>query len=103
MNNGVCITDGLGSFSCRCPPGTTGRTCDFRMFDLELIPLIVSLLKFVFFLYLAVTQPTNPCSPNPCLYGGQCTPVGNGYSCVCPPQYTGPNCATPLTQAPSNK
>lgn len=29
LNNGVCQSNGLGSFACKCPPGTTGRTCDY--------------------------------------------------------------------------
>ena len=36
LNNGFCVSNGLGSFACRCPPGTTGRTCDFSKFNLIL-------------------------------------------------------------------
>ena len=32
MNNGQCMPDGFGGFVCKCQPGTTGRTCDFRKF-----------------------------------------------------------------------
>ena len=77
MNNGVCVSDGLGSFICRCPPSLTGRTCDF--------PININ------------NQPINPCSPNPCANGGQCIPVGNSFQCICPPQCTGPTCNSVIT------
>ena len=30
-----------------------------------------------------------PCKPNPCKNSGQCVLAGNGFSCLCPPQFTG--------------
>jgi hypothetical protein len=29
LNDGLCQSNGLGGFACKCPPGTTGRTCDY--------------------------------------------------------------------------
>ena len=34
----------------------------------------------------------NYCSSNPCLNNGLCYSTGNGYTCVCPPNYCGINC-----------
>jgi hypothetical protein len=34
----------------------------------------------------------NPCSPNPCQYGGTCAAGSSGYTCSCPPGLTGTNC-----------
>ena len=36
----------------------------------------------------------NDCDPNPCVNGGTCTDLENGYSCECAPGYDGPNCNT---------
>ncbi|RNA00791.1 endothelin-converting enzyme 1 isoform X2, partial [Brachionus plicatilis] len=70
LNNAVCDSDGMGGFSCKCPPGFTGRTCDFPV----------------------ANQPNNPCHPNPCKNGGQCSPVGNEFMCQCQSEYTGLIC-----------
>lgn len=48
-----------------------------------------------------------PCTPNPCLNGGSCTPgSGMDYTCTCQPGYEGTNCGTPVTctgaSAPTN-
>ncbi len=32
------------------------------------------------------------CDPNPCDNGGECVPVGNGFTCVCPPGFMGDFC-----------
>jgi hypothetical protein len=42
----TCINDGLGGYTCSCPPGYTGGTCQVEISE---------------------------CSPNPCSNGGSCT------------------------------
>ncbi len=32
------------------------------------------------------------CDPNPCQNGGMCTSMGNTFTCVCPPEFTGTIC-----------
>ncbi|CAF3717646.1 unnamed protein product [Rotaria socialis] len=40
-------------------------------------------------------QPRNPCSFNPCVNGGQCVPIGQGFICNCPATFTGNRCEAP--------
>ena len=36
---------------------------------------------------------SDPCTPNPCLHGGECIPAGSGFRCDCSgTNYTGPLC-----------
>lgn len=35
---------------------------------------------------------TNECEIERCMNGGTCVDELNGYHCICPPGYTGPNC-----------
>ena len=32
------------------------------------------------------------CHPNPCLHGGSCVDIKDGYTCKCPGSYRGTNC-----------
>jgi hypothetical protein len=82
----TCINDGLGGYTCSCPPGYTGGTCQVEI---------------------------NECSPNPCSNGGSCTvstracpcfklammccslqDLLNGFSCTCATGFTGSSCET---------
>ena len=38
------------------------------------------------------SSSVNECSSNPCLNGGTCTDLVNGYVCSCQPGYAGANC-----------
>ncbi len=42
------------------------------------------------------SQNINECASNPCLNGGTCVDIINGYTCTCPQYYNGTNCATPI-------
>ncbi|XP_071093658.1 fibropellin-1-like [Haliotis cracherodii] len=66
LNNGVCSNFG-GSFSCQCPAGYGGETCEI---------------------------PPQPCDSGPCKNGGACTNQGSSYVCSCLPNYAQPNCET---------
>jgi hypothetical protein len=39
-----------------------------------------------------ITPCVDDCSSNPCMNGGVCSNQMNGYTCLCPPEYTGVNC-----------
>lgn len=66
-NGSTCI-DRINDYTCTCAPGYTGRHCD---------------------------RPTEHCGLKPCLNGGTCTTGAKGqHSCVCPTNYSGPQCQT---------
>lgn len=44
----------------------------------------------------------NPCSPNPCINGGTCSPSGSSYACVCAAGYKGTNCQTLIDNCTPN-
>ncbi|EDO30278.1 predicted protein, partial [Nematostella vectensis] len=62
---GTCEVTPLGEFRCICPPGWTGKRCEFTVSD---------------------------CSSNPCLNGGRCCNENGGYSCQCLAGFTGKRC-----------
>lgn len=41
---------------------------------------------------LYVVRRKDRCQPNPCINGGSCTEVANGYECTCQNGYKGQNC-----------
>ncbi len=73
-NGGTC-TDLIGDFSCNCPPGLTGPTCDINI---------------------------GVCQSNSCANGGTCINLGSGsdsssemintFSCNCAAGFTGSTC-----------
>ncbi|KAK5644385.1 hypothetical protein RI129_005685 [Pyrocoelia pectoralis] len=65
------------TFTCRCPKGFTGSREH----------------------YLCDTE-VNLCYSNPCQNGGVCKVKEGGYTCVCPPNYTGINCDIKLNVDP---
>ncbi|XP_038067480.1 mucin-19-like isoform X4 [Patiria miniata] len=44
---------------------------------------------------LSITPGVDPCSPNPCQNGGQCSVAVNTFSCQCPTGFTGTTCENP--------
>lgn len=59
----------MNTFSCQCPPGRTGTTCQM--------------------------QADNPCvGKNQCMNGGTCEviPATSQSACRCPPRFTGERC-----------
>ncbi|XP_067684188.1 uncharacterized protein [Haliotis asinina] len=73
---GVCLHGAgcnnlLGTFTCHCLRGSSGRFCENRAAS---------------------------CTSQPCLNGGTCFEdlASVGFQCECPPDWTGTQCATPL-------
>ena len=76
-NEGICY-NGFGSYICTCPVGITGRECQLHCpvgHDGEDCDINI-----------------NYCSPGSCSNGGTCIETDNGYTCTCPPLYTGADC-----------
>jgi cubilin len=65
-NGGTCVVNGTFAY-CNCPPGTTQPLCE---------------------------RAIDPCTPNPCLNGGNCTSVRiiGRYRCMCPRGFSGNRC-----------
>uniref|UniRef100_A0A8C2AXZ5 Neurogenic locus notch homolog protein 1 n=1 Tax=Cyprinus carpio TaxID=7962 RepID=A0A8C2AXZ5_CYPCA len=63
-NGGTCSLLTLETFTCRCSPGWSGKTC----------------------------QQADPCASNPCANGGQCSAFESHYICTCPPNFHGQTC-----------
>ncbi len=63
MNGGQCV-DGVGRYTCSCPPGFTGEHCE---------------------------GDVNECLSEPCHPSGSidCVPLTNKYQCRCRLGYTG--------------
>ena len=53
------------------------------------------------YIVLYCLPENDPCTPNPCLHGGVCTPAGSGFSCNCTGTgYTGVTCSIGIIRLP---
>ncbi|CAH3123723.1 unnamed protein product, partial [Pocillopora meandrina] len=115
QNGGDCTVTGDDSYSCKCPDGYYGESCE------KGLPCVPGKKTddpqgrcWVFpFEYGGVTYQSctngwcsfdevyqgnwancvNPCTNNPCQNGGDCTVTGDdSYSCKCPDGYYGESC-----------
>jgi hypothetical protein len=76
----VCLSvavAGSGSLACPCAVDTTTTS--------TLPPTTTTIPA-------TTTTLADPCSPNPCENGGDCTPIGSEFFCSCIPEWTGPTC-----------
>ncbi|CAO1405171.1 unnamed protein product [Diamesa hyperborea] len=73
LNGGFC-SDAIAGYSCECPPGYTGLSCETNI---------------------------NDCVPNPC-HRGICIDGDNSFTCQCNPGYTGNLCQTQINKCESN-
>ncbi|XP_048249710.1 delta-like protein A [Haliotis rufescens] len=64
VNGGTCLSSATG-FSCACPAGYTGLTCEVEI---------------------------DHCDRSSCVNGGMCLSSATGFSCACPAGYTGLTC-----------
>ncbi|XP_044837858.1 neurogenic locus notch homolog protein 4 isoform X2 [Mauremys mutica] len=74
-NGGTCAVTGStpSDFTCRCPPGYSGATCDVQL---------------------------PPCGSHFCHHDGVCVQHPAGPRCLCPGGYGGPGCLQPRPPAP---
>lgn len=70
QNGGTCNDTGIAAFSCTCPTGFSGATCETNVDD---------------------------CADDPCV-NGACTDGNDAYTCACDPGSYGPNCDTACAQ-----
>eukprot|EP00057_Strongylocentrotus_purpuratus_P017446 XP_011671920.1 PREDICTED: uncharacterized protein LOC105441955 [Strongylocentrotus purpuratus] len=63
--NGAECNNLVNAFSCDCPPGWEGNTCE---------------------------KDVDECSSNQCLNGAECNNLVNAFSCDCPPGWEGNTC-----------
>ncbi|CCD69400.2 EGF-like domain-containing protein [Caenorhabditis elegans] len=105
--NGKCIQTSATAYTCLCNPIKTGSACQS---DATLTPCAsidcgvgtcgVTDDQIGYYCLCASTNQTvacvgNPCTSEPCLYGGTCSDLGNGsYSCACLNLYMDTNCET---------
>jgi hypothetical protein len=75
LNDGVCIDEPTGGYTCYCAPNYSGTNCQ-------------------------INRNSTACDGTVCQNGGLCTPGNNGYSCFCPPNYSGVNCEIDLSFHP---
>ncbi|RUS79808.1 hypothetical protein EGW08_012455, partial [Elysia chlorotica] len=69
-NGATCVSDVVsfpGFFACQCIKGFQGQQCEINIDD---------------------------CAPSPCINSGTCVDHVDGFSCLCPPYFTGSSCQT---------
>jgi Notch-like protein len=106
-NGGSCI-DGIQSYTCLCPHGTTGKECELFSIFCDSDPCLnggictVALGVYGYsctctygFTGLHCESETSVCNSYPCHNGGTCVDVVSTYSCSSVAGYTGTNCELP--------
>lgn len=118
-NNGKCVEDKTGDYTCYCLAGFAGKEC-----DTEIITQVCDnnnpcrnngtcIPNGGSNLYKCVCQPgfegkdcemnINECLSGPCQHGGTCIDGVNNYTCLCGRTgYTGPNCDININECENN-
>ena len=98
LMGGTCIpipqTNINPPYACVCQPAYTGTRCELLS---ALNPTSTA---------ASVTTTRNYCSPNPCSSGSTCISIHEPnvqppYACICPPNFTGLTCSTPINANPN--
>ncbi|XP_048589925.1 neurogenic locus notch homolog protein 1-like isoform X3 [Nematostella vectensis] len=90
LNGGTCSVDPVkeSEYTCICPNGFSGQTCQDTASS-----------KNEYYKEVFLSSPgSQPCDPNPCLYGGRCIPAGYRYVCICPDDRNGRHCEVLLSR-----
>ena len=77
QNGGTCVSDFSSfNFECLCQPGFTGEKCQ---------------------------EEIDECAPNPCLHGGNCVDMVNGFRCECDGTgFSGQTCSENIDECVAN-
>ncbi len=97
MNSGTCV-DYVDSFLCLCRPGFTGTQCQINStfwgsHSVRLFSLIVC---------RSVSLSVDECVSHPCMNGGRCIDLVNGYLCDCSRYWNGPRCGADVNECDNN-
>uniref|UniRef100_A0A914V507 Uncharacterized protein n=1 Tax=Plectus sambesii TaxID=2011161 RepID=A0A914V507_9BILA len=105
----------LKSFTCQCPPGYTGVTCDREIDYCESNPCrngAVCTSRRESFSHFCACTPgfagtdcevdIDECESSPCLNDGVCSDGINGFQCNCTLGYNGETCADDINECKSN-
>ncbi|MBK6848117.1 MAG: hypothetical protein IPG96_11480 [Proteobacteria bacterium] len=104
QGGGTCVAD-LAGFSCRCPAGYAGKTCELDIDDCSPNPCknggdcSDGVAGFncrcpAGYAGATCTSSTDDCSPDPCRNGGTCVDGSGGFTCVCPDGFAGATCSS---------
>jgi hypothetical protein len=108
QSGGTCQMNGNTPY-CLCPPTYTGQQCEIPISVLSTTTPIAPMTTStgIFTTTSISTGGPSSCSSSPCLNGGTCYNTGNGFVCLCTPQYSGLTCSiqnsatTPFTTTAS--
>ncbi len=101
QNNGTC-TDLFNLLSCECGPGWVGERCQEDVDECGQRPCVRGTCRDLPGDYECQCAPgyagkncqleADVCQEHRCENGGSCAAAVTGYTCVCPPDHTGPLC-----------